>query len=240
MDPAGLAICFVVVCVAAVVQGSIGFGLTFLSAPVLGLLYPELVPGPLVLLSIPLVSLVLWDNRHFVDTRGLLWALAGCAGGAFAAGYLIAGLSAQGFEILFGTGLLVAVGISLLGWHPQITPRTALTAGAASCLMATITSIGGPPVALLFQSLPGGALRGTISAFFFLQIPLISGALFFAGRLGTREVQLALWLLPGVLVGYALSRYVVKNLNETLVRMLILIVSAIGGLILLARAALAV
>jgi hypothetical protein len=43
-----------------------------------------------------------------------------------------------------------------------------------------------------------------------------------------------------VLVGYALSRYLVKSLNEKLVRMLILIVSAIGGLILLGRAALAV
>jgi uncharacterized membrane protein YfcA len=140
MDPFGLAICLVVVCLGAAIQGAIGFGLTFLSAPVLGLLYPDLVPAPLVLMSIPLVALVLWSNRAGVDWRGVSWALTGCAVGAVAAGFTIAALSKQVYELLFGCGLLVAVGMSLLGWRPAIHRGSSILAGLVSGFMATLSS----------------------------------------------------------------------------------------------------
>ena len=239
MDPFGLAICLVVVCLGSAIQGAIGFGVTFLSAPVLGLLYPDLVPAPLVLMSIPLVALVLWSNRAGVDWRGVSWALAGCAVGAVAAGFTIAALSKQLYELLFGCGLLVAVGMSLLGWRPAIHRGSSILAGLASGFMATTTAIGGPPIALLYQGEEGARLRGSLSAFFLGASFFILPSLYGAGRLGRDELLLSALLLPGVLLGFALSRFFAGRLDERVIRLAVLAVSAAGGCILLGRVLLA-
>ena len=45
-------------------------------------------------------------------------------------------------------------------------------AGALSGFMGTIVSIGGPPIALLYQNESGPSLRGTLSAFFVVGVAL--------------------------------------------------------------------
>ena len=58
----------------ACLQGSLGFGLGLLAAPVLVLVEPRLVPGPLVCMSLVMAILVAARERSSLDFGGIRWA----------------------------------------------------------------------------------------------------------------------------------------------------------------------
>ncbi|MFT4584117.1 MAG: putative membrane protein YfcA [Gammaproteobacteria bacterium] len=236
VDTLGLLLCLIISFVAASIHGVIGFGFNFIGAPILLLLYPQLVPAPIIMNSVVIVCLVGWTTRKDIQYHALGWAVGACALGAFLAGYTMAMVSASTYSALFGSLLLLAVGVSLLGWRPTITPSTAALGGGISGFMGTITSIGGPPIALLYQGLPGPALRGTLSAYFLLTTPFILAALYSAGCLGWNEVKLSVVLLPGMLLGFACSKYLARYLNAQATRAIVLLISTAGGIVLVTRA----
>ena len=235
IEPLGLIVCLLISFVAAMIHGVIGLGFNFICAPVLLLLYPQLVPAPIIINSIIIVSLVAWVNREDVEFRTQGWLVGACTLGALFAAFAITRVSEATYTSLFGALLLVAVACSLLGWHPRLTVRNALVAGGLSGFMGTITSVGGPPVALLFQHLPGPALRGTLSAYFLLTSPIILIALYAADRLGWDEVKLSVVLLPGMLLGFLCSKFLAAHLGQQAIRATVLTICAGGGITLLVR-----
>jgi uncharacterized protein len=60
----------------------------------------------------------------------------------------------------------------------------ALLAGAASTYMGTITAVGGPPIALIYQNQKGPLVRANMSAFFLVASFFSLTALVTAGYLG--------------------------------------------------------
>ena len=58
---------------AATIQGAMGFGLALIAAPLLLMTVPMLVPGPLICISLVLMSLVCYRDFHSVDRPGLVW-----------------------------------------------------------------------------------------------------------------------------------------------------------------------
>jgi len=235
VDTLDVLLCVLISFVAAAIHGVIGFGFNFLGAPILMLLYPQLIPAPIVINSIVLVLLVAWKSRDHIEWQALGWAVGACALGAFLAGFAIALATGRIYNGLFGTLLLLAVLVSLLGWQPRVNPSNAIVAGTLSGFMGTITSIGGPPIALLYQRVPSERLRGTLSAYFLLTSPFILIALWGADRLNWAEIKLSFVLLPGLLMGFACSRYLVGILDQRTTRVAVLVISAFGGIILLAR-----
>jgi uncharacterized membrane protein YfcA len=235
LDTIGLVLCLLISFVAAAIHGVIGFGFNFLAAPILILMYPQLVPAPIIIDSTILACMVGWNARKDIERSVLPWSVAGCALGAFLAAFAITLLSGRLYDALFGSTLLLAVILSLLGWRPNVNATSTLAAGGISGFMGTITSIGGPPIALLFQHMPAAKLRGTISAYFLITSPLALAALYVAGRLGWAELKLSVVLLPGMLLGYACSRFLVPFLDQQATRIVVLVISTLGGLILLAR-----
>ena len=182
-----------------------------------------------------MVCLVGWKSRQHIVVRGMVWTVGGSALGALLAGLAIAAVSIRTYQALFGAMLLVAVAVSAVGWRPRLTVGSATLAGLLSGFIGTITSIGGPPVALLYQGLTADQLRGTLSAFFLLTSPLVLAALYGAGRLTLLEIELSVVLLPGMLLGYVFSRRLVSILNQQATRVIVLVVSAVGGIVLLGR-----
>ncbi len=235
MDLSIIIACVLISLLAAAIHGVVGFGFNFIGAPVLLLIYPRLVPAPIVLVSVVMVCLVGWKSRQHIVVRHLGWAIAASALGAVLAGVAIAAVSLRTYQALFGTMLLVAVAVSLGGWRPRLTAGNASVAGLISGFIGTITSIGGPPVALLYQGLTADQVRGTLSAFFLLTTPFVLFALLGAGRLTLIEVELSVVLLPGMLMGYACSRLLVKRLDQGMTRIGILVISAVGAFVLLGR-----
>ena len=142
---------FAVVTLAACVQGCIGFGMALIAAPFLLLIDPALVPGPVMASGLVLVSLVAVRDRAHADFKTVRWALLGNVGGATLAAWLLTFLDAAGFSILFGVLVLFGVALSAWGAPVRVTRGSTLSAGMLGGFMGTTSSIGGPPLALVYQ-----------------------------------------------------------------------------------------
>jgi uncharacterized membrane protein YfcA len=195
----------VVVALAALIQASVGFGYALLAAPLLALVAPELVPGP-VMFSSMIVSLAA-GVREFrsIDRRGVALALVGRIPGVVLGAFALAWLSADAMSVVFGAVVLFGVALSISGLRLALTNRTLLGTGFVSGVMGTMTSIGGPPIALVYQHAAGPELRSTLNMYFALGSAMSIPALALAGHFGREQLADGMLLLPPTFVGFALS-----------------------------------
>lgn len=219
----------------ACLQGSVGFGLNLVSAPVLVAIDPLLVPGPANFLGLVLTLLVAYREREAMDLHGLGWALAGRIPGTVAGSLAVVALPLRGLGITFAVLLLVAVTMSASGWHVPRNPPTLLGAGAVSGFMGTTASIGGPAIALVYQEAPGSTIRGTLAAYFVVGVMLSLASLTAVGRFGGAEIKASLALVPPLVAGFAASRWTASRLDRRHTRAAILAVAALAAVALLAR-----
>ncbi len=75
-----------------------------------------------------------------------------------------------------------------------------------------------------------------MSAIFILGTIISITGLWSAGYFSRQQLLMGIWLLPGILVGFALSRYTAARLDLRHTRPAILTVSAISALTILFRA----
>lgn len=218
----------------AALQGAVGFGLGFVALPVLIALDVRFVPGPMLVAALTLHFLVLRRDRSAVDPSGLSWMLSGRLLGTWPAALLLASMPVDGMKLLIA-GLLLAGGImGALQRSPHPTPPALMIAGAVSGFMATVAGLGGPAVALVYQHSPGRRLRGTLAAYFIVGTIVSLLALAWAGRFGREEIALSLFLIPGTVIGYLVSRRGAAFLDAGHTRTAVLAVSALGALTVLA------
>ena len=235
MSPLAFALTTVIVTLGATLQGTVGFGMGLIAVPLLILIDPRFVPGPLLGTSIVYVLLLAVRNRRGVRWGDLKWALTGRVVGVTIGAAVLAAVSPDRIELVFGVLILVAVAISASGLEVEPRPGTLLGAGTLSGFMATTVSIGGPPMALLYQHKSGERLRGTMSGFFVIGILIALTGLHLIGRFGWQEVVLAAMLLPGTLLGFLLSRHTAQVFDRGYIRPAVLTVSSVMALVVLAR-----
>lgn len=204
--------------------------------PILLLIEPRFVPGPLLFASIGLTLLLTHRERRGVRVSDLKWSLSGRVLGIAVAAAALAIVPAPRLAILFGALVLLAVGLSATGLHVPVRPGTLFGAGILSGFMGTTVSIGGPPMALLYQRQSGPQIRGTLSAYFVVGVTLSLIGLHLVGRFGVEEFLLALALLPGIGVGFLVSRHTARALDVRSLRTAILAVSAVSAMLVLLRA----
>jgi uncharacterized membrane protein YfcA len=236
VDLTAFALASLVVAAGAALQGTIGFGLGVFAVPLLLLFVPALVPGPLLASSILLTVLLAHHDRAGIHWRDLAWALSGRSVGIVLAAGLIVTVSPRAMALWSGALVLFAVALSASGLHVQPAPRSLLAAGLLSGVLGTAVSIGGPPIALLYQHETGARLRGTLAAFFLIGVTLSLLGLRMARRFGLPELRLALYLVPGVLAGFLVSRRAGHLLDRGFTRPAILIVSALSSVLVILRA----
>jgi uncharacterized membrane protein YfcA len=227
------AVVSVVVALGSSVQASLGFGLGLLGAPVIALIDPTLVPGTLIMLATTLTVMIVVREREHLDLRGAGWALVGRLPGTLLGAILVARLPARLLALTLAVVVLVGVAVTARGWRPRTSKLALVTAGAASGVMGTTASIGGPPMALVWQESPGPRLRGTMSAFFLVGSALSLMALSLVGAVTMETISKAGTLLPAVLIGYAASRFVNRRLDQPRLRRFALVVSTAGALALI-------
>ncbi len=223
------------VLVGAAVQGAVGLGLGLVAAPVFALLEPSLVPGTILLVTSTLPLLTTAQQWSAVDRRGLAYALAGRLPGTALGAWVVATQPARTTAVLVAAVVLGAVGLSLTSWHARPTPRALLVAGAVSGVSGTATSVGGPPVALLYQRSSGPTLRATMGAYFLIGNVTSGAALALAGQIGAREVQRAALLVPFLLAGVLLSGPLRRRVDAAGLRTAVLLLSAASAVVLLVR-----
>jgi uncharacterized membrane protein YfcA len=192
---------------AAFVQAGMGVGFGLIAAPLLALLDPALAPAPVIWLGATVAAMSAWRERAGVvwGEVGLGFAARAC-GVAAAAGALALLPDRDAFATLFGVMTLAAVGLSAAGWRMRFTrPRLAGMA-ALSGLMGTITSIGAPPMAILYAGRAAGQARPTLQAFFALGAGASLIALHASGWADWRDPARAALLAPGMLTGVWAAR----------------------------------
>ena len=219
----------------AFLQGTIGFGMGLFAAPLLALIDRRFVPGPVVAASILLTLLM--TRREWADVRrpDLGWSLGGRVAGIMVAVAVLDRVSAGGMDLLLGGLVLGAVVVSAVGGSIRLRPRNLVVAGVVSGFMATTSSVGGPPMALVYQRESGESIRATLSAYFLIGGVLTLIGLGVGGHFRAAEIRGSLALVPGVLAGYQLSHRAVATVSRALLRRLILIVCATSASLLVLR-----
>jgi uncharacterized membrane protein YfcA len=214
-----------VVALGTCVQASLGFGLGLIAAPVLAFLDADFVPGPVLILALALTIVVARRERGALDWRGLKWAFLGRVPGSVLGIVAIVWLPEQWMLVLFSILILSGVLLSAAGWTVDPTKPALFGAGATSGFMGSLTSVGGPPMALLYQRHSGPQLRATLAAFFTFGATLSLVLLVVAGEVHTADIGRAGSLLPAMLVGLALSHKASRWLDGGHIRTAILVFS---------------
>lgn len=228
-----------VVAVGALVQGAVGFGLALVAAPLLAIIDPQLVPVPLLMVTAAHAVLALRREHADTDWRGVGWALLGRLPGIALGVLAVVMLSPRWFAVLVGLIVLLCAGLSVLRWQPRPTVPALLVAGLVSGAAGTASSIGGPPVALLYQGSQGPEVRATLAAYFTAGTLLSLAGLAVAGRIDGAAVQSAAVLLPFTAAGFLLSGPARRVLDRGWVRPAVVVLAAAGAVGLLVQAALA-
>lgn len=224
-----------VVTLGAYVQAVVGLGLGLLGAPVVALVDPSLVPVLTLWLALLISGLNLIGEHAHVDWRSTAWSLPLRVPGTVVGAWLVATFTEQQIGVALALMVLLAVALSVRTVHVPVTPATLAFAGFVAGVTGTATSIGGPPVALLYQRTEPQVARATMSVFFFVGVILSLAGLAVTGSLGREPSLLAVLLAPGVVLGYAVGRRTRGLVDGALFRWGVLGVCTVSALILLAR-----
>ncbi|HKS53281.1 MAG TPA: sulfite exporter TauE/SafE family protein [Pseudonocardiaceae bacterium] len=227
-----------IVALGALVQGTVGYGMALVAAPLLALVEPTYVPVPLILLTSAHAVLAAVRDWQHADWTGIGWAMAGRLPGTGLGVLAVVALSPRVFALLVGLGVLICVLLSLLSWRPRPRPGSLLLAGLVSGAGGTAASIGGPPLALLYQEAAGPRVRGTIGGYFVLGSVISLAALAAAGQVTGESLGRTAALAPFLLIGFALSGPARRVLDNGWTRRAVLSVAAASAALLLGRVAL--
>lgn len=196
----------------------------------------DMVPATIIMMGLLLSSLVVFRDRRSLDPEGLKYSLIGRFAGSVLAAVFISYLSGIVFNLVIAVMILIAIVLSLLPFQLALTRKSLLLAGFGSGVMGTLSSLDGPPIALLYQHQKGEIIRATLAGYFIVGAVFSLIALGFAGRVTLHSFYSFLMLAPPAILGFLLSKYLIGILKESLVRYAILSISGISALLILGKA----
>ncbi|MCP5370947.1 MAG: sulfite exporter TauE/SafE family protein [Hyphomicrobiales bacterium] len=218
---------------AAIVQNTTGMGFGQVAAPLLLLIDPRFVPVAVLLMGMTVALFGAVRDRRDVARGDLGVALAGRVTGALVAGQLVAVLAdSAAFSLLFAGLILLAVVLSVTSWKVQPTRGALLTGGFVSGFMGTITSVGAPPMGIVYQNSPGPRVRATLNVFFALGALVSVLALLAWGQVEAEDLWLAISLAPAFLLGSWVSKFLTGFVDRRF-RPLVLLVCACSAVVII-------
>ena len=233
--PDTLLLASIVIFVGAVTQSLIGFGLAVVSAPLLYVIDPELVPVPVILMGFSISLLTLFRERMNLEFNGLQWGLLGrIPGGLIGAALLVLAPQAV-LGLIIAAIVAIALWLSIKRYQVPVNRFTIGTAGVFSGIFGTIAGIGGPPMALLLTGRDAGKFRAALSAFFAISSLISLSILFCVGKLNLHHLLLAALLLPAVILGFWISNFIVPHVDRQRTRFFTLALCAINVIVLTSK-----
>lgn len=216
-------------------NGLAGFGLALLIGPFLLMISPAFFPGPIILLVGLITAMIIIKEHNAISRSSVKNSLLGFILGTGCAALLVARLPQREVALLFGGLIFFAVAISLVGIIIPTTKKVLFSAGILGGFMGTLSGVSMPPLALALQGRPGPELRGTLSCVGFISVVMSTIALAMVGRLGMKEIQLALCLAPGVILGYLLSFPVSRVFDKRCTRPAVFLLSSISAVAMIVQ-----
>jgi uncharacterized membrane protein YfcA len=219
----------------ALVQSVVGLGLGLVAAPVITLVEPSVMPELMLWLALVLPLVTLLGERDEIDWGGLGWSFPTRVLGTGVGVAVVAFMSDRVIGVFVGIMVLVAV---LATWRAVVLPLTRpslVVAGFVSGITGTATSIGGPPMAILYQHQPPRTIRTTLAVYFLAGAAMSLVGLALVGEVGSREALLAVVLVPTLVVGAVLGQVVRARVATETVRPAVLLVCGTSAVALLVR-----
>ena len=174
MSPLVLILALLCVTAGAAVQGSIGFGASLISIPLLLLIDPHLVPGPAVVAGLTINVVALRAGFGQIDWTGARWAVLGLLPGTLAAAAALTMFTGPSIALLSAGAVLAAVGVTAMGARIPGGRRTMLGAGFFSGYLTATAGVGGPPMAIAYRDAPPPMLRATLPVVFLSAVAAIA------------------------------------------------------------------
>jgi uncharacterized protein len=228
-----LVIAIMIVAAGSALQAATGMGMALFAAPLLALIDPAFVPGPVLCAVMALSAAVAWRERAAIDRRVLFVALLGLSAGCAIGAILFAVVIGRDLGRVFAALIVAAVILSVAGLRIRISRLALLIGGAASGILGTMAGVQGPPIALVLQHEAPDRLRATLCAFFASGGVLSLLALAAAGEFGIGELGLGLELMPGVALGFAIAPVFARRIDGRRARTAVLAISTLSALALL-------
>ncbi|MFV0405595.1 MAG: sulfite exporter TauE/SafE family protein [Propioniciclava sp.] len=216
----------------SVIQGSIGFGLGMVVSPALVLIYPEQMPGVMIMLGGAISVAVLASEWRSIDWPGFGWALLGRLPGLVLGAWLVVIASQALLSIFVGLAVVIAAVLQGSRWQIPKHRSTLVAAGFVSGTTGTVSGVGGPPVAMVYAGEPGPQVRATLSAYFIVGTATSLLILGVVGKVHQDQLGLALTLLPALLLGTVLARPLARFLDSGYTRRAILVLAGVAGALL--------
>src|SRR6266705_1705145 len=205
---------------AAFVNGALGYGFSSLSVPLALVFYTNRILNPaVVLIEIFLNLYVLFINLNGVPAVWkrvfpiLIGLLPGIAVGAFVLAWLQPGW------IKFGTYtvILPPILIQAAGWRRPVrsTWLIGLPFGTALGILYSVTTISGPPLAILFnnQGLVKSEFRAGLALVRVAESSVTAIVYYHLGLFMAESENMFLVFIPSVLVGVPLGAYLIRRLD---------------------------
>ncbi len=222
----------------ATIQGLVGLGLNLVSAPVVTLLDPSLMPELLLVLAVLLPFLTLIRSHDEIDWPGLGWVLSARVPGVAVGVGFLAVFADRHIGVAVAVMVLLAVALTIRAVEVPVNRVTLSVAGVLSGVAGTTTSIGGPPVAILYQHRSPAQIRSTLAVLFTVGAGMSLVGIWLGGDFEPRLLVLALLLTPCLALGAWAGDRLRGVFPEDRIRYAVLAVCTASAIVLLVRSVL--
>ena len=192
-----------VIFVATSVQVGVGIAFGLIAGPLLALIDLEFVPVPVLFLTFCTSIVAFWGERKGVQWNELKFAISGRIMGSVAGMMVLSMIPGEkAFMLIFGLIIALAVLVSISGLVIPFNLKSVGIAGMVSGFSASITSVGGPPMAVVYQNQKSTYARPTLQTFFAVGSFSTICILAVGGHVELRHAMLAALLLPSLAMGF--------------------------------------
>jgi hypothetical protein len=203
--------------VAATINGALGYGFSSVTVPVALLFYTNRIVNPaLVLVELVINSYVLLINRHSVPHiwKRVLPMLLGVLMGVAIGSYFLSRVQPGWVKLLTYATLLPLLLIQTAGIRKPIKAEQAVSVpfGMGIGLLYALTTISGPPLALLFnnQGYAKQDFRAALSVIRTAESTITAVAYFVVGLYSGGSLALIPIIIPSVFIGIPLGSYLIR------------------------------
>ena len=206
-----------------------------MAGPALVAIAPGFAPGPLIVVGqVVGIRNVIVERSH-TDRQAVRRCAFGLPFGLAAGLVVLSMVSDEVIALLVGS-LAAAGALSLLcGFRIARTPKVEVATGVGVGFSSMTAALPGPAFVLTFSDMKPATLRGTVGTVFLMVAVAALIGLLATGEFGLYEIELVGWLIPGIILGLFLARFVRPLLDRAWFRPAVLLVALAGGIALILR-----
>ncbi len=206
--------------VAATVNGALGYGFSSITVPIALLFYTNRILNPaLVLVELVINAYVLFVNRKSIPR--VFWRVApilgGLAVGVGVGSYLLFLVQPAWIKFVTYMFLLPLILLQAAGIRKPIRAEKAIAVpfGLGLGTLYSVTTISGPPLALLFnnQGYPKQDFRAALGIIRLAESSLTAIAYVFIGFYSAGSMEIIPYIIPSIILGIPLGTYVIRLMD---------------------------